>query len=155
MPNWLYIVAHVLYLLPLTIWIGGAVALGALVAPALFRSLPRHQAGGIFGPILRRFARLRLVCVVVLVLAAAWKYAQWETHAATPWMAIRWAAIALMAAIVLYELFVLERAMEATRPGPDAAESDPRRVTFMRLHKRSEALMKAGLIAALVALLLG
>ena len=47
MPNWLYIVTHTFYLLGLTIWIGGGVILGALVAPALFRSLPRPQAGGI------------------------------------------------------------------------------------------------------------
>ena len=59
-----------------------------------------------------------------------------------------------MAAIVLYELFGLEPAMEKTRPGADASDDDPRRASFMRLHRRSETLMKAGLAAALVALLL-
>jgi len=154
MPNWLYIVTHTFYLLGLTIWIGGGVILGALVAPALFRSLPRPQAGSIFGPILRRFSRLRLAAVVVMIVTAAIKHLVWETHVVSPWIALRWLALAVMAAIVLYELFGLEPAMEKTRPGAESGEDDPRRVAFMRLHRRSEALMKAGLGAALVALLL-
>ncbi|HEY4640266.1 MAG TPA: DUF4149 domain-containing protein [Thermoanaerobaculia bacterium] len=143
MPNWLYIVTHTFYLLGAAVWIGGGVILGALVAPALFRSLPRPQAGGIFGPILRRFARMRLAAVVVMIVTAAIKHFVWETHAISPWIAIRWAALAIMAAIVLYELFGLEPAMK------DVAS--PR---FPRLHKRAESLMKAGLASAVVALLL-
>jgi len=154
MPNWLYIVTHTFYLLGLCVWIGGGVILGALVAPALFRSLPRHQAGSIFGPILRRFSRLRLAAVVIIIVTAAIKHFIWETHAISPWIAIRWLALAVMAAIVLYELFGLERAMEATRREPDASDDDPRRARFMRLHKQSESLMKAGLASAVVALLL-
>lgn len=152
MPNWLYIVAHTFYLLGAAIWIGGGVILGALVAPALFRSLPRPQAGGIFGPILRKFSRLRLAAVVVMIITAAIKHFVWETHAISIWIGIRWLALAVMAAIVTYELFGLEPAMAATRPGE--SENDPKRVEFQRLHKRSEALMKAGLASALVALLL-
>src|SRR5947207_7222010 len=152
MPNWLYIVTHTFYLLGVAVWIGGGVILGALVAPELFRSLPRPQASSIFGPILRRFARLRLAAVVVMIITAAIKHFVWETHAISPWIAIRWLALAIMAAIVVYELFGLEPAMEATRPG--AAEDDPKRAAFMRLHKRSESLMKAGLASAVVALLL-
>jgi len=145
MPNWLYIVTHTFYLLGDSIWIGGGVILGALVAPALFRSLPRPQAGGIFGPILRRFSRLRLAAIAVMIATAAIKHFLWETHAISLCIAIRWAALALMAAIVLYELFGLEPAMTKAQ-----APSDE----FTRLHKRSEALMKAGLASAFVALLL-
>jgi uncharacterized membrane protein len=155
MPNWLYIVTHTFYLLGLAIWLGGGLVLGALVAPVLFKTLPRPQAGSIFGPILRRFSRLRLAAVAIMIITAAIKHFVWETHAISPWIAIRWLALAVMAAIVVYELFGLEPAMAATRPGPDSGEDDPRRAAFMRLHHRSEALMKAGLAAALVALLLG
>lgn len=154
MPNWLYIVTRTFYLAGLTIWLGGGLVLGALVAPVLFGSLERHQAGGLFGPILRRFARLRLVAIVVAIAAAGVKQWFWESHAVSPWIAIRWVALATMASIVFYELFALEPAMGATRPGPDSAEDDPKRLAFTRLHKRSEMLMKAGLLAALVALLL-
>src|SRR6185369_6551388 len=145
MPNWLYIVTHTFYLLGDAIWIGGGVILGALVAPALFRSLPRPQAGSIFGPILRKFSRLRLAAVVVMIITAAIKHLVWETHAISPWIAIRWLAITIMAAIVVYELFGLEPAI-AREQAPSPA--------FQRLHKRSESLMKAGLASAFVALLL-
>ncbi len=140
MPNWLYLLFHFLYTAGLAIWIGGALALGIFVAPALFRTLPRDQAGGIFGPVLRRFARMRLFAVILVIVGAGVKYAVWETHAASPWIAIRWSAIAFLAFTVVYEVFVLYPAVEARGP------------SFERLHKRSETLMKASTTAAFVAL---
>src|SRR5712692_1800457 len=66
-PNWFYLFFNALYHLGLALWIGGAVALGGLVAPVLFAALPRPQAGAIFGPTLRRFARVRVVALVLIV----------------------------------------------------------------------------------------
>ncbi len=154
MPNWLYLAANILYHLGLALWIGGTIVLGALVAPALFRALPRAQAGSIFGPALRRFARLRLVSLALIVAGAGWKFAVWETHARSPWIAIRWAAIAIMAATLLYEILYLERAIEARRLAltPEMPESDPARKAFNVLHKRAEGLMRLSLMAAVVAL---
>lgn len=145
MPNWLYIATNAVYHLGLAVWIGGAVVLGALTAPALFRSLPRAEAGAIFGPILRRFARLRLAALVGVVAAAAVKHLLWETHARNAWIALRWAAVAFMAFAVLYEIVWLERAIEASR-------AEPRE--FAILHGRAEGLMKASVAAAVVALVL-
>jgi uncharacterized membrane protein len=141
-PNWLHLVTTLLYHLGLAIWIGGAVALGALAAPALFRELPRPQAGGIFGTILRRFARLRLAALVAVILAAAVKYVLWESHARSLWIGVRWTAICVMAAAVLYEIFYLEAAIE---------KRDER---FAKLHKRAERLMSVSVLAALVAMFL-
>ena len=140
MPNWLYLLFHFLYTLGLAVWIGGALALGALTAPKLFGTLPREQAGSIFGPILRRFSRVRLVAVALVIVGAGVKYLKWETHAATPWIAIRWLCIAFLTIAVAYEILALEPAM---------ARRDER---FQALHRRSELLMKASLVAALVAL---
>ncbi len=145
MPNWLYLIVNVLYHLGLALWIGGAVALGALAAPVLFAKLPRQEAGSIFGPILRRFSRVRLWAVIVVILAAAAKHLVWETHAVSIWIVIRWVAIAVMTVSVFYEILYLEGALEARR-GDSAA--------FMILHRRSENLMKVGLIAAMVGLFL-
>ena len=114
MPNWLHLVTNLIYHLGLAIWIGGTVVLGALVAPALFRALPRPQAGGIFGPTLRRFARVRLGALIAATTAAAFKHVLWE-RTATVWISLRWAALLVMAAAVLYEIAVLERALEARR----------------------------------------
>lgn len=143
MPNWAYLAINFLYHLGLAIWIGGALALGALVAPALFKALPRQDAGAIFGPTLRRFSRVRVAAIALVIAGAAVKYLQWERHAANPWIAIRWLAIAFLALDVVYEIAWLEPSLERARG--DAA-------VFGRLHKRSEMLMKTALIAAVVAL---
>ena len=87
MPNWSYILINALYHVGLALWIGGAIALGALAAPVLFQSLPRQQAGSIFGPTLRRFARLRVLALVFIVVGAGCKFLFYESHAAIVWIA--------------------------------------------------------------------
>jgi uncharacterized membrane protein len=155
MPNFFYMTAAAIYHLGLAIWIGGSLALGGLVAPELFRQLPRPQAGGIFGPVLRRFARLRLAAIVVAIGAATWKHFAWEAHASNPWIAIRWACLTILAATVLYEVLAIEPAMSRHRTAMGAAAEDPDRVAFLRLHLRSERLMKTSLLVAVAAVLLG
>jgi len=144
MPNWLHILVNGLYHLGLALWIGGAVALGALAAPVLFGALPRQQAGSIFGPTLRRFAKLRLAAVALMIVGAGAKYFVFERFAHSPWIAVRWILIAVLAVTVVYELTVLHPAMERLRGDP----------AFGRLHKRSEALMKIALVVAVGALFL-
>jgi len=145
MPNWLHIFVNGLYHLGLALWIGGAVALGALAAPVLFGALPRQQAGSIFGPTLRRFAKLRLAAVALMIAGAGAKHVIFESFAKSPWIAVRWALIAVLAVTVVYEIGVLHPAMERLRGDP----------AFQRLHKRSEGLMKASLAVAVIALFLG
>ena len=128
----------------LALWVGGAIALGALTAPELFRRLQRADAGAIFGPILRRFSRIRLGAIVLAVIAAGVKHAEWERHSSSPWIAARWVSLALLSAIVLYEISYLEPVMGRFRGQPE----------FMRLHRRSEGLMKVSLLAALAAVFL-
>src|SRR6266540_5814816 len=104
MPNWLHLFVNGLYHLGLALWIGGAVALGALAAPVLFGALPRAQAGSIFGPTLRRFARLRVAAVALMIAGAGAKYLVFERFARSPWIALRWLLIAILAVTVLYEI---------------------------------------------------
>ena len=116
--------------------------------------MPRADAGAIFGATLRRFARLRIVALALIVVGAAAKFLVWETHAATAWLVIRWLAIAFLAVSLLYEILVLERAIETRRRElrPELAEDDPRRRAFNVLHHRAEMLMKLSLFAAVIAL---
>jgi hypothetical protein len=144
LPNWLHILSNGLYHLGLALWIGGAVALGALAAPVLFGALPRQQAGSIFGPTLRRFAKLRVGAVALMILGAGGKFLLFERFARSPWIALRWLFIAILAVTVVYEIAGLHPAMERLRGDP----------AFQRLHKRSEALMKATLAVAVLALFL-
>jgi uncharacterized membrane protein len=155
MPNWPHLFVNLFYHLGLAVWIGGTIVLGTLVAPALFRTLPRPQAGGIFGPTLRRFARVRVAALAMTLIAAGIKHGVWE-RVATVWISLRWAALLLLAAALVYEIAYLERALEARRVHltPEMADDHPQRRAFNALHKRAEGLMKAALVAALVAMLL-
>lgn len=148
MPNWTYLAVALFYNLGLAIWIGGGIALGALTAPTLFRTIPdRSMAGGAFGSILRKFARLRLLALTLVLGAALTKHLAWERHAAGPWIPIRWIAIVVMALQLCYEILVLETAIErAHGPGGGGSEG------FQRLHRRAGLLMKLGIGAAVVAL---
>lgn len=154
MPNWLYLFFNALYHLGLGLWIGGTIVLGALVAPALFAALPKHDAGGIFGGILRRFARLRVAALIMIIVSAAAKFLIWERNDMAPWLAVRWAAIVLLAWALVFDIRGIGKMMIWREGlGPDDAADDPRRVYFEYLHVRAEGLMKASLVAAFFALL--
>jgi hypothetical protein len=147
------------YNLGLAFWIGGGLALGALAAPTLFRSLDsRKTAGELFGRMLRKYSRIRAVALVMIIGAAAMKTLAWEDHVSfvtSWWIAIRWLALVLIAATLLYELLHLEPAISKARSaaGPDSVTmNDPH---FATLHRRSERVLMTSIGAAVIALFLG
>ncbi|HVT43342.1 MAG TPA: DUF4149 domain-containing protein [Thermoanaerobaculia bacterium] len=162
MPNWYYVAVSFLYNASLAIWLGGALMLGAVAAPAIFEtSESRSRAGATFGEILRRFSIVRVAALVVIILSAATKFFVWESNltplsGAALWLAVRWLAIVAMAAILLYELFYLRRVMDQRRAKMSEAheEGERARFEFQRLHHRAESLMKGAIVASAVALLL-
>ena len=85
------------------------------------------------------------MAVSLVIAGAASKHLLWERNATSPWIAVRWVAIAFLAFDVVYEIRYLEPELERRRG--DAAG-------FAMLHRRSELLMKATLAAAVVALFL-
>lgn len=151
MPNWGYMGVSLAWNLGLAIWIGGGIVLGAIVAPSLFRGTDsRAAAGEMFGRILRKYARLRAVSVLLIVAAAAVRFVVWEGDATAGnkglWILIRWGAIAVMAAGVAWEILFLEKAIGEAK----TASVDPGR--FSRLHLRAGIVFRLTILAALVAL---
>jgi uncharacterized membrane protein len=152
LPNWIYLVFHLLYHLGLALWIGGVIALGACAAPELFKALTKQQAGAIFGPILGRFMRIRAFALLMIVVGAGAKFLIWERHAASPWIACRWAAIVLLAWAMLAEMsFQKKMRVFGANLGPET-EDNPVRALFQYFHTRAEGVMKASVIAAVIAL---
>jgi uncharacterized membrane protein len=153
-PNWIYLFFNALYHLGLALWIGGAVVLSAIVAPSLFSSFPRHQAIILMTPILRRFARLRLGALLMILIGAGAKALIWERFALTPLLAVRWGAIVLLAWALLFDLLRTKR-LVAFGAGiePEAAPEDPRRLIYDLFYVRAEGLMKASVVAAFFALI--
>ncbi|MEA2338836.1 MAG: hypothetical protein QOE82_2843 [Thermoanaerobaculia bacterium] len=152
MPNWLYLFFQLLYDLGLAIWIGGALALGAATAPELFKALPKQQAGAIFAPILGRFLRMRTWAMLMIVVSAAARFLIWERHAVSFWLIGRWSAIVILAWALLGDMSIQKKMrIFGSNLGPET-DDNPVRMYFEYWHIRAEGLMKASVIAAVIAL---
>jgi uncharacterized membrane protein len=153
-PNWIYLFFNALYHLGLGLWIGGAVVVSSLVAPSILAALPRHQAIVILGTILRRFARLRLLALLMIIAGAGAKVLIWERFDLAPWLAVRWVAIVLLAWALIFDLIRTRNLLAFGEGIPaDAPADDPRRMIFELLYVRADGLMKASVVAAFFALL--
>jgi uncharacterized membrane protein len=152
------IVLRYLYIVALLVWVGGLVAVGALVAPALFAVLPaeagpegRALAGAAFGEVLRRVLTVgeaagvvMLVTMTVLRLLGP-KPLTYGVRAVL--LLGMLGASAYTAHVLLPEAEALRRDM--ARPS-SAAGDDPRRVRFDALHSLSTTLVTATAVAGLM-----
>lgn len=152
------IVLRYLYVVALIVWVGGLVAAGAMVAPALFAVLPaeagvegRALAGAAFGEVLRRVLTIgevaggvMLVTMTVLRLLGPKPLTY----------GVRAVLLALMLGTTGYTAHVILPEAEALRwemklPSSAAAD-DPRRARFDALHSLSTRLVMAATLAGLV-----
>ena len=141
MPPFLLVSVRALHLLALALWLGGLVAIGALVAPTAFHvartdpalagSLAAQNAlaGGIVGGSLRVFNFLTLACAAVLLAANFFLLSAARR---------RWTFACLLAALLLllsalYLTFHLTPAMDAAQLRGDSASFDV-------MHRAYEAL---------------
>jgi hypothetical protein len=135
-------------LLALVVWVGGAIALGAVAAPAMFDVLGaggeagRSTAGVLFGEVLRRFHVVAYVCAAVLMISL--------TTRAVLGPRPRRFALRLAAALVMLictawvGLMIapeIERARRDLKVAPSTLPADdPRRGAFERMHRMSTSL---------------
>jgi hypothetical protein len=149
-----------LYHLSLAILVGGGLVLGSVAASAIFRTVSsRGEAGSIFGAVLARWDGLAIVCVVLVVLTSVLKAGAYEVAGAPEArLVVRWIALAVMSAAVLYSsgwANPIARTLRAQTPAWDEMpESTPLRREFAALHRRSSRAMRVGIVAGLVALYL-
>jgi hypothetical protein len=152
------IVLRYVYVVALIVWVGGLVAAGAMVAPALFAVLPaeagpegRALAGAAFGEVLRRVLTVgegagvvMLVTMTVLRLLGP-KPLTYGVRAVL--LTAMLGATAYTAHAVLPEAEALRRAMAVPS---SAAAGDPRRARFDALHSLSTTLVTATAVAGLM-----
>jgi hypothetical protein len=149
------------YLLALVIWLGGIVALGALVAPATFGVLQaadpeagRALAGEVFGTVVARFHYVEYAAGAVLLVSLA---AMRLLGPKPPGFAVRTGIVVVMLGVAIYSGLVVLGGIDAiqqevgTLPSRLAA-GDPRRLAFNALHLLSERLMMVDLAGALALL---
>jgi hypothetical protein len=146
-------------LLAVAVWVGGALTLGAIAAPAIFEAAAARQtvdgrllAGAIFGEILRRFHHVSYACgVVVLASLAARGVLGPRPHR----FAVRLGVAVVMLGAALYSGFVVSpsiaRLQHSVAVAPSSLpDSDPRRAEFGRLHATSTGLQLAAVLGGLV-----
>ncbi|HXH94731.1 MAG TPA: hypothetical protein VNN25_24355 [Thermoanaerobaculia bacterium] len=154
MPNWFYIFVNGLYLAGVSIWIGGGIVVTGVVIPEIFRLQPRHEAVLLAVGVLRRFARIRVIALFLMLAGAGIKVLVWERHEIQPWMAVRWGAIVLMAWALVVDLLRHRRLNAlATSVTPQLPSDDPQREVLDIFRIYAEGIMRASLVAALIALL--
>ena len=153
MPNWTFLALHFFHTMALVLWVGGMVAIGAVVAPVAFRESPdRKLAGRIVGRSLQRFDAIVAVCIIALVvtsvLMAEW-FGRWS-----PWYAVQYVCIALMSLSALFNMTVVSPRMRRLASRPESHRSDDEQADFHRLHQFASLSMQFNLACGTVAILL-
>ena len=134
----------------LAAWLGAALMVAAVVAPAAFAVLPtRTLAGALVGRVLPAlFWSGMVIGLIVAVVSWTMPHRLWRVAG----------AVTLAGACAAAQLVVaprIQRVREQIGGAVDALDpSDPRRQAFGRLHGISVAWMGVGAIAALVVLIL-
>ena len=127
--------------------VGGAVILGALVAPAIFKNafLDRHDAGVIMAGIFGRFEKIAMGGAAIWALCEVIVIARFGKPA--PLDAIRITLGAIAMGLLAYQLFSLTPTIRAAQALAQSA-GGPGSPAFEVLHKRSESIYKVLLFAA-------
>jgi uncharacterized membrane protein len=129
-----------LMLFALVVWVGGIVFFGAVMAPALFSTLPtRHLAGAVVTRSLTALHWIGLVSGVVFLVSSLLH--AYLVQGALQVFSARNVLIVLMLVITLISQVGISAKMAALRADMgeiDAVQAgDPRRVEFNRLHQMS------------------
>lgn len=147
------------YHLGLALVVGGAIVLGSVVAPAVFKAARTRGEGGVlFGAILARYDQLAIFGVLVIAVASILKFFAFE-DADLGWRLVaRWAALGLLASAVLYASVwsnPIARTLRAQTPNFDELPpNNATRVEFAKLHRASSRAMRVAVLAGLAAMFL-
>jgi hypothetical protein len=145
------------YHLGLAVIVGGGMALGALAAPAIFRTLrSRAEAGTVFGAILERFDGVAILALIVVALTSVLRAGAADEDPHDLRILARWVSLALMGIATLYASAwanPVARAIRRETPGfDDLPDADVRRREFRALHERSRRAFSLAVVLGAIAL---
>ena len=147
MPNWTYLILHFLHTASLGVWIGGTVAVGAVAAPVVFRKASsRQEAGRIMAAVFRRFDRVVMGCIVLLLTTSPLLVTLFGRL--SPWYAIEYVCIAMMSASAIYSARVVSPRIRRLRESGQAIDNPQ----FDQLHRLSVLSMQFNLACGCVAM---
>jgi uncharacterized protein DUF4149 len=145
------------YHLGLAIIVGGGFVLGALAAPAIFRTLrSRGEAGTVFGAILERFDGVAILALVLIAITAVLRARLADEDPTDVRILARWIALVLLGISTLYAsawASPVARAIRKSTPGfDDLPDNDVRRREFRRLHALSTRAFTLAVVFGVIAL---
>jgi hypothetical protein len=137
--------------------VGGGFALGALAAPAIFRTMgSRGAAGTVFGAVLERYDGVAILALILIGLTTILKAGAFDEDPRDLRILTRWVALVLMGIAVLYGSAwanPVARGIRKQTPGfDDMPESDIRRREFRALHARSARALTIAVLLGAIAL---
>ncbi|MBI5197952.1 MAG: DUF4149 domain-containing protein [Nitrospirae bacterium] len=142
-----------LFLMSLTVWFGSLVFFSFVGAPAIFKTLPREQAGNVVGVIFPKYYLLGIVCGLIalgclMILSMAG--GQWST--------VRIILLVVMIMTTLYAGFVLSpKARDLNAQIRVATEEGAKKnlqQQFSSLHRQSVTLNSVVLLAGVAVVFL-
>ncbi len=140
--------------LGLSLIVGGILALGAFVAPELFRNIDRHSAGQAMSAIFYRYDKVLLAGLVMVLLGELMRFVSGVMSHKSVISLGRYAALGLMSVLMFYSIFVLTPDLYARAQAGVPAKDTPGAQEFTRKHKQSENLYKLELLGGILLVIL-
>lgn len=144
--------ASVVAALACALWLGGMLALGAVVAPIVFGTLPAPTSGDVMTTIFRRFDAVSLVCAAVVLVAEGVR-AGLGRAPLRKLDVVRIAAAVIAAGLLVWEATSIAPTIQSLHAAGAVRGSGPAGLELDRVHKLAEGQARVQLL--LVALALG
>lgn len=144
---------NVMEFLGLALMIGGMLALGAFVAPAVFGNFPREAAGLVMTRIFRRYDAVLLVSLILVFAGETIRtvflgsFGRWLDR-------VRYAVMIVLAVLTLFTVLIVHPQIESFQQAGVRRGVGEQGMAFDRLHRQSETLYKGGLALAVILLVL-
>jgi hypothetical protein len=140
------------YVIALSLWAGGLVVLGAVVAPTVFGIVPAPTSADAMTVVFRKFDVIAMTCSVIVLLAEAGL--AWRGGKATRLDLLRAGAAVLASALAMVEGLWLAPAIHGLHRAGAVRGLGESGLALERLHRHAEAVAKTEvvLLVALVVL---
>lgn len=144
-------VIEALFLIAVAVWVGAMVLLGAVVAPVVFSTLPRPQAGDLMNQLFPAYYRVGLLCGAVALVTGGI-----QAYLGRRWGTLRFWLTGLMVVSTLYAGFVVTPHAQSVRAqllaGGEKAQRARLQQAFRRDHQLAVAANGVALLAGVAVL---
>ena len=151
---WLFSTGTALQMLCLALIAGGIVALGAFVAPVMFKAFPRAEVGAALTVVFRRFDMLLLGASVGIVLGEVLRVLSGLVPVRTVLAGIRYVIMAALIGAALFSALKVDPEIEQMQHAGVHPGATKEGLAFLRTHQLSENLYKGQMLGAILLILM-